>query len=360
MLAQWTWPAYVAVLLGTILFTVAFTPLLIVQSRRFGRLTWRRTLADVMLSIYLTALVAYTLLPFPPMDYCLDRESVQPMLRPFHSINDILEAGTARTTAVLQVVFNVVLFVPLGAFLRRHIGTSISLAITIGFGISLLVEITQGTGIFGLYDCAYRVADVDDLITNTTGGVVGAFLAPVLLGWLPSPHVEKARRGEARPITRTRRLIGMVIDFGLLFLTTGVFIVTYRAIAHYGFGQEFTAIDASWWQWAIGPATWLVLFLAPMIDGSATPGQKAVWLKPDPNMPRARSRLQRFLGGLGVWVLLSSIAAAPPLASTPSAEFMDALATTWLILCGLAVVFDKQARGLSLRFANMTWQDSRT
>jgi glycopeptide antibiotics resistance protein len=44
----------------------------------------------------------------------------------------------------------------------------------------LAVELTQLTGIWGLYPCPYRQFDVDDLILNTTGVVIGFALARVL------------------------------------------------------------------------------------------------------------------------------------------------------------------------------------
>lgn len=45
-------------------------------------------------------------------------------------------------------------------------------------GLSLVFELTQLSGLFGLYPRPYRLADVDDLMTNTLGGMVGYWLRP--------------------------------------------------------------------------------------------------------------------------------------------------------------------------------------
>ena len=49
--------------------------------------------------------------------------------------------------------------------------------------LSGLVETSQVTGIFGLYPCPYRQFDVDDLILNITGIVIGY----VLMRWIGGP-----------------------------------------------------------------------------------------------------------------------------------------------------------------------------
>ncbi|WP_404908945.1 VanZ family protein, partial [Propionibacterium freudenreichii] len=71
---------------------------------------------------------------------------------------------SALTSAVvLQVVFNVVLFVPLGVLLHRYFRRGVITSTLIGLIVSVCIETTQYTGFFGLLPCAYRVADVDDV-----------------------------------------------------------------------------------------------------------------------------------------------------------------------------------------------------
>ncbi len=82
---------------------------------------------------------------------------------------------------MLQVLLNVLLFMPLGFFLRVLGGRGIVTAVVAGLGISLFVETTQLTGVWGVYPCAYRLFDVDDLVTNTLGAVLGSAIAAVIV-----------------------------------------------------------------------------------------------------------------------------------------------------------------------------------
>src|SRR5699024_11965483 len=106
--------------------------------------------------------------------------------------------------AAAQPVLNVVLFVPLGVLVRAMAGRGITVATLTGLAVSVLVETTQYTGVFGLVGCAYRVADVVDLLTNTAGAMLGALLAPVVEGWIRVPTALDAL--PPQPVTSQRSL----------------------------------------------------------------------------------------------------------------------------------------------------------
>ena len=72
-------------------------------------------------------------------------------------------AALLRDLAFLQIALNVLLFVPLGYFVRVVLHRGVLVATALGLGVSLLIEVTQRTGVWNLYDCAYRLFDVDDL-----------------------------------------------------------------------------------------------------------------------------------------------------------------------------------------------------
>lgn len=87
--------------------------------------------------------------------------------------------------AVLQVAFNVLLTIPFGLFLRYYFRTHWIRCLLLSFGLSLSFETTQVTGIFGIFDYPYRLFDVDDLITNTAGGMLGYVAAEWFASRLP-------------------------------------------------------------------------------------------------------------------------------------------------------------------------------
>jgi glycopeptide antibiotics resistance protein len=91
-----------------------------------------------------------------------------------------------------NVVGNVAMFVPLGWLVvlvaRRRRILAAALA---GFGLSALIEVVQAfTG---------RISDIDDLLLNGIGAVLGACIAVVILAARSAP-----RRAEARAVGETR------------------------------------------------------------------------------------------------------------------------------------------------------------
>lgn len=91
---------------------------------------------------------------------------------PFKSIVDTINYGSI-SIFLRQVAGNVLLFIPLGfalpiLFFRiKNIKT-----ILIGFTLSLAIELIQATsGLFLGYN--YRSCDIDDLILNTIGTIIG-------------------------------------------------------------------------------------------------------------------------------------------------------------------------------------------
>src|SRR5699024_12722265 len=80
-------------------------------------------------------------------------------------------------------------------------------------------EITQLTGVYGIYNCPYRIFDVDDLLLNSTGALVGFLLAPILLALFPSREnvVEKGKSLQmAERVLPLSQLAAVVIDYFII------------------------------------------------------------------------------------------------------------------------------------------------
>jgi glycopeptide antibiotics resistance protein len=118
--------------------------------------------------VYGITMLAYVLVPIPrdPATFC-QRHHIEPNLVPL-AFSD----GVGAT--ILQLALNIVLFVPLGVLVCNRSRPAVLPAALAGFALSLLVELTQLTGVWFVYPCAYRHFDVDDVIFNTIGTVVGA------------------------------------------------------------------------------------------------------------------------------------------------------------------------------------------
>jgi glycopeptide antibiotics resistance protein len=175
--------ALIAVLLFALLLPILVLPWIHAEYERHGRLTGWLAVLSATEVLYLCGLAAYTLFPVPreTAAFCAARSTGDFLvLNPLGSLD-----GTFA--GYLQVALNVVLFVPMGYALRYHFRRGLVTAGLIGLGVSLIIEVTQGTAVFGAFGCPYRVADTGDLITNTLGTLVGWILAVATARLLPDP-----------------------------------------------------------------------------------------------------------------------------------------------------------------------------
>jgi glycopeptide antibiotics resistance protein len=214
----------------SIVFFLVLTVLLVapwveLQYKRFGRFRGWPAIVSAAIVLYATSLVAFTLFPLPEFtdEYCAARAPADYIhLKPLGSLDDVtayLNANGLQATLTsgvfLQVFFNVLFFVPLGIFVAYRYRRGLVAAVLASFGVSLLIETTQGTGLWGLAPCPYRLADVDDLITNTLGGVLGWVIGFGLRYVLPDPR--PVREDDLDPPTRRRRAFAVVLDI-MVFL----------------------------------------------------------------------------------------------------------------------------------------------
>ena len=218
---------------GTVaLLPVAMLPILAHVVRRFGALRgWPMITAVGLLGSAVT-LAAFTVFPMPDLGslHCdATRAMYAWQTQPFASISQMSDARRALgfpdflwSPPSLQVLLNVGLFVPFGFFLHQvtrwnWLGVTFASLV-----VSSLIEITQGTAVFGLYACPYRVLDVDDVIVNTIGGVVGVLLSYGVIRafhWTTPP-----RDPDLRAPSFARRATAAALDVALVLVLDFVII----------------------------------------------------------------------------------------------------------------------------------------
>lgn len=289
---------------GVVVIAIGFAPYVAFSYRRHGRFAPGRALLAVAIAIYAVALWTYTILPLPdPAHVCDDPPAAQWI--PFHFLVDAARATASAQTITAQVLLNVALFIPLGMIVRHSFRRGPVTTITIGVAVSVLIELTQLSGNWGIYSCAYRVFDVDDIIANTTGAGLGFLIAPVL-GLLPgqgehNPH-------QPAPVTSARRLLGMMVDATLvvvvpvlMWLPIGSTLVATGALSR-------TQAGATWVAPTLRLLAAIVFLVAvPLARHGATLGQTAVLLRPQTDAgtpPSRRAQLTRSLTGSGGFFLL--------------------------------------------------------
>ncbi|MFJ2621716.1 VanZ family protein [Glutamicibacter sp. NPDC087344] len=311
------WPGAIAVL-GSLLFLgAAGVFLLAVQYRRHGRLSWRRTITTAAASLYGFALFSYTMLPLPATRDAYCRPSVAvPQLQAGHFIQDFAAASQlglrsfSTSFTLWQVLFNIILFMPLGILAVRWLRGNVLTAVVLGLVASLAIELTQYTGIWGLYTCAYRVADVDDLIMNTFGALLGGAVAYLpVFAFLAPPREPRAAKAPPRPVTRPRRALANVFDAA--FATAGVLLCSAGAnlAQRLGGPSVDTKLVDLWVPTVVAALVFALPVLAP---GRATLGQRCAWIRisgargrPAPAWQAVLRTLLGF-GGITWWVHVST------------------------------------------------------
>ncbi|MCR5684954.1 MAG: VanZ family protein [Lachnospiraceae bacterium] len=120
--------------------------------------------------MYVCCVIELVFFPLPTMEEA-SQLSIQYQLIPLHFIADFMDDSFIRVFC--QVMFNVVMMVPLGMFLEYCLGLDIRKAILVSFAVTAFIEIGQLTGLFFIFKGSYRLFDVDDLMLNTLGSLLG-------------------------------------------------------------------------------------------------------------------------------------------------------------------------------------------
>lgn len=168
--------------------------------------------------------------------------------------------------------------------------------------MSSAIELTQYTGIWGLYRCAYRYFDIGDLIANPAGALIGSIAAAVVFGRTPEP-----RPTVAPQLTAGRRIAAFTSDVIIVVVVSAATVVTWRAWLLIGRHVAVDDIDPGTQalvQWGVPFA-----FQAVAVLGwGRTLGEAAVQIR---TRPRRRGwtfpgRLMKLASGIGVLTLLGA------------------------------------------------------
>lgn len=201
-----------AVLVWPLFSLLCCLPVLVILYRRDGWLPLSTIFAIYASVLYAAGLVCFTLYPLPTGDSGPGiTYGIPPILDPLNFIGDIQRDGAY---AISQLLLNVVLFVPLGFIAKTLLRLGFPASLALSAAVTLLIETAQLTGLFGVYPFAYRTFEVDDLICNTLGGVVGWGLGQLAV------RLVGREDAELPPVTRNpgfaRRFVALLTDFVII------------------------------------------------------------------------------------------------------------------------------------------------
>ncbi len=197
-------------------------PYLAVQYRRYGQIHSSHMVINLLAIYYLLTVFCLVNLPFPDtLDYAIQ----EPQLKAFDWWGDFQITQKAigswsflsiiSNSVIYQQFFNIIMFLPLGVYLRYYKRQHLWIVTLEAFLFSLILEVIQLSGFFFLFPGAYRIFDVDDLITNTLGGVIGFFL-----GAIPEKYYPLGKRyspGVVGDVSMVPKTLSTLIDLGVLW-----------------------------------------------------------------------------------------------------------------------------------------------
>ncbi|MGX6979614.1 VanZ family protein [Vagococcus elongatus] len=223
-------PVKIAIISFPFVALLLSLPILVYHYHKYG--IFLKWFAVVIYSFILYLLAAYFLVILPLPDIKQVAQSTLPTynIQPFAFVREFIAHtvwrpfdlstyfSALKQPVVIQPLFNVFLTLPFGVYLRYGFKRNLKQTVILSFLLSLFFELTQLSGLYGIYPRPYRLFDVDDLFLNTLGGVIGYWLTPFFRLFFPSDSkIEMTLKDKSKhQVTYLRRLVAFIVDWVLM------------------------------------------------------------------------------------------------------------------------------------------------
>ncbi len=211
-------------------------PFVLSQYHKYGSISVWKSLVIYSFVLYLTCAYFLVILPLPERSAVAAMTTPRTQLIPFKFVGDfvthtslnIFDIKTywpALTESYVFVpLYNILLTLPFGMYLRYFCKMDLKQAVLASFLLSLFFELTQLTGLYFIYPRGYRLFDVDDLMLNTLGGLLGYLVVKPLLRILPDPEkVDADTRERGKAVSGFRRTLAFWGDIVIYLILCLVF-----------------------------------------------------------------------------------------------------------------------------------------
>ena len=211
----------IAVLIFFAFLLVALIPYMIFQYRREGQVYPWRFLVSFSFILYMISAYALTIFPLPSPASVAKLTTPTENLQLFEFVREFIKYSPFRLNDIhtwlpalkdpsfIQPFCNLLMTVPFGFYLNYRFKKKFTFSLVISFLLTLSFELIQRSALFGLYPRPYRLFDVDDLLLNTLGALLGFALAALLGKYLPDLNARKVPSSSA---SLSRRFIAFVLD----------------------------------------------------------------------------------------------------------------------------------------------------
>ena len=205
-----------------VIFTI---PYLIYNYKKYGSIMSLRLWIIYSFILYMLITYCLIILPLPSAEKAQALRGHHMQLNPLNFIFDIIKNTKIdlnhpksfltifNNWGFLTTIFNIFMTLPFGFYLRYYFQNNLKQVLIKSFLLSLFFELTQLSGLYFIYQGNYRLFDVDDLITNTLGGLLGFLLAGALIKFLPTrAEIDQKSYDRSQKISLLRRFIAMFFD----------------------------------------------------------------------------------------------------------------------------------------------------
>lgn len=203
-------------------------PFILIEYHKYGSISKIRVLIIYSFILYLMAIYFLVILPLPSRDDVIKLTSPKTQLIPFSFVIDFIKETPLIITnprtyikalchsSFYTVFYNILMTIPFGMYLRYYFKVNLRRTIKYSFFLSLFFELTQLTGLYFIYPRPYRLFDVDDLLLNTLGGIIGYYWMAHFNKFLPTrDEIDKKTYENAKTVSGLRRITLFCIDITL-------------------------------------------------------------------------------------------------------------------------------------------------
>lgn len=253
-------------------------PFLIHQYRKFGSIPILKSAIFYSMILYIICAYFLVMLPLPSIEKVASMTGPTSQLMPFQFVKDIITTTSFdisnfkdfinifKNSTIYTVLFNIILTLPFGIYLRYIFKKKWYHSIIYTFLLSLFFELTQLTGLYGIYPRPYRLFDVDDLFINTLGGLMGHAITPLFTFFIPTiDELDEKGYKKGERVTLIRRLVSLMID--VLFAI--ILSIVTKILLYNTFLEDYYLIIT------------LTIFyiIIPMLSSGKTIGKKVIKLE---------------------------------------------------------------------------------
>ena len=260
-----------------VLFTV---PYIAWSYHKYGSVLSLRVLIVYSFLLYLLCVYCLVILPLPTPEKAATLHGHKAQLIPFSFLADIVKQAEIQPgqpaswlhiftgSAFWTTIFNLFMTMPFGVYLRYYFCYHWRKTLRLSFLLSLFFELTQLSGLYFVYPGSYRLFDVDDLIVNTAGSMIGFAMAGPVSRLLPTrQELDTVSFQRGASISFTRRVFAFLADMACL-----IFASCILAVFVVPFGITLSI------QWL--PILFLLYFgLLPAFCHGQTPGKRLTRMK---------------------------------------------------------------------------------